>query len=106
MSVAFVDPSEQAMSSRVSAVLRTKQAGYLQANASCDSSGKSYLRWAMMLLLVTNVVLFIVLVTSKSTPNLLQGIGYPWSIVVVAWSSFYIFSSLFGSKQVDKPQDS
>jgi len=99
-SVTIVDPSQQAMSERISAALRTKQAGYMQANENCDSSGKSYLKWSMMFLLITNIVFFTYLVSDKSTRDFLDWIGYPWTILFVLWSGFYVIpniSSYFSS---------
>ena len=94
-SVTFVNPSEQAMSDRVSAVLRSKQSGYMRANC-----GSSYLKWSMMFLLITNIVFFTYLVSGQSTRDVLDWIGYPWTILFAIWSGFYVIpniSSYFSS---------
>jgi len=96
------DPSKEAESARgiVSDYFVGKADTYRQATAGCDEKGKNFNLWLAGFLFISCVVMFLILVTSKSTPTALQVIGYIWSIPFAAWSGFYLFSNLFGSKPV------
>ena len=94
MSSTVVDPSSLAIADRLSAGLQTTQEDYRKATMECGLTGQRYLQWAMLLLLISNVVFFIVLVIAKSVPDWLQVISYFWTIVVAGGSAFYVLPNL------------
>ena len=104
MSAQVEQPAQLAMSERATARLAAETDAFVKAASACDSTGRSYMRFALVALLITNAVFFVYLVSNEDTRSWLNWIGYPWTIVF-ALGSLYSWFYLPSTAQVKQSSE-